>query len=74
MASAGRPPLAAPNVEDVPPGGRWMFVELLSAGGAWSYATSSPQYDDSPFYTAEANVCTEEVRAPPLPPAAPCAL
>ena len=51
-----------------------MFVELLSAGGAWSYATSSPQYDDSPFYTAEANVCTEEVRAPPLPPASPCAL
>lgn len=39
----------------------WMFVDLAPPGGAlpWSYATSSPQYADSPFYVAEANVCIE---------------
>ena len=38
-----------------------MFVDLAPPGRAvpWSYATSSPQYADSPFYVAEANACVE---------------
>ena len=44
----------------------WMFVDLAPPGRAlpWSYATSSPQYADSPFYVAEANVCIEPGTAP----------
>ena len=44
----------------------WMFVDLAPPGRAvpWSYATSSPQYADSPFYVAEANVCVERGTAP----------
>ena len=43
-----------------------MFVDLAPPGRAvpWSYATSSPQYADSPFYVAEANVCVERGTAP----------
>ena len=40
---------------------------MLQAPGRkvpWSTATASPQYADSPFYTAEANVCVERGTAP----------